>query len=64
MKYQVTFFSEKYKPVACIIESESRARILTTDWKKAAVKICTKRGWTRQDMADYGYTTFKSRLAE
>ena len=64
MKYQVTFFSEKYKPVACIIESESKSKILATDWKKASTKVCTKRGWTRKQMLDYGYTTFKSRVVE
>ncbi len=64
MKYQVTFFSEKYKPVACIIESESRTKILTGEWKKAAQKVCSKRNWTYRQMVDFGYTTFKSRIAE
>ena len=64
MKYQVTFFSDKYKPVAAIIESESKTKILMGDWKKAALKVCQKRNWNKKEMEDYGYKTFKSRLAE
>ena len=66
MKYQVTFFDKEghHKPVAAIIEASSRTEIFGGSWKKAAVKICQKRGWTHKDMTNYGYTTFKCRLAD
>lgn len=66
MKFQVTFFSEKYKPVACIVESESRLEILNKGkaYKKALEKICSKRNWSLSMMKSYGYTTFKVRRAE
>lgn len=64
MKYQVTFYSEKFKPVACIIEAENRTEIFGTSGKEAIKKICIKRGWTLKDFRGYGYKTFKCRLAE
>lgn len=66
MKYQVTFYSENYKPVACIVESPSRLEIFGKGkpYKEAIKKICLKRSWTYKEMKEYGYTTFKVRLAE
>lgn len=66
MKYQVTFFQEenKYKPVAAIIESESRVAIAKGDYKKAVVKICLKRNWTMKDFKNYGYSIWKCRKVE
>lgn len=66
MKYQVTFFDKEghYKPVAAIIEANSRHEIFQGAYKKAIVKICQKRSWTMKDFQNYGYSTFKCRIAE
>lgn len=66
MKYQVTFFDKEghYKPVAAIIEAESRIEIAQGKWKEAAKKICLKRGWTFQEMTKYGYKIWKCRKME
>lgn len=62
-KFQVTFFSSHYKPVACIIETEKNFVEFVKNEaifkKMAIVKVCQKRGWSRKDFADYGYETFK-----
>ena len=56
MKYQVTFFDKenKYKPVACIIEAESRTEIAKGKWKDAMKKVCIKRGWKPSEMVKMG----------
>lgn len=64
LKYQVTFYAEGYKPVAAIIEAESRTAIFGGEWKKAAIKVCQKRGWSYTEMKNYGYKNFKCRLAD
>ena len=66
MKYQVTFFDKEghYKPVATIIEANGRHEIALGKWKIAAVRICTKRGWTYKEMVKLGYTIWKCRKME
>lgn len=67
MKYQVTFFDEekKYKPVATIIEADSRTEIALGKYVEAMKKICAKRGWTMSEMVEvYKYKTWKCRKAE
>lgn len=66
MKYQVTFFDKEghHKPVATVINANSRHEIALGLWKDAAKKICIKRGWTYQDLKKYGYTIWKCRLVE
>lgn len=66
-KYQVTFYSKdgSLKPIATIIEADSRTEIFEGKWKDAATKICTKHRWTYKEMkTTYGYTTFKCRPVE
>ena len=64
-KFQFTFYSENYKPVACIIETEKGFVDIVKDEqtfkKMAIVKICQKRGWTHKDFKNYNYNTFKFR---
>lgn len=62
LKYQVTFFAEKYRPVAAIVEAESKEEVRKEKWKEAAVTVCAKRGWTYKEMIGYGYKTFKVRV--
>ena len=40
-KWQITFFDKenKYKPVACIIEAESRTEIAKGNWKEEMKKV-------------------------
>lgn len=67
MKFQVTFFNEenKYKPVAAIIEADTRTEVINGKWKTARAKVCIKRGWTIKEMTqDYGYSIWKYRKAE
>lgn len=62
-KFQVTFFSPHYRPVACILETEKNfvefIRNESTFKRMAIVKICQKRGWTKKDFEKYEYNTFK-----
>ena len=62
-KFQFTFFSDKYKPVACIIETEYNIIQVVDNEKEfrkmAIVKICQKRSWTYSDFKKYGYSKFK-----
>lgn len=64
-KFQFTFYSEKYRPVACIIETEKTfVDILRNQkdfYKLAVVKVCQKRSWTIKDFKGYGYGKFKFR---
>lgn len=64
-KFQVTFFSETYRPVACIIETEKNfvefVRNENTFRLMAIVKICQKRGWTKKEFTEFGYSKFKYR---
>lgn len=64
-KFQVTFFSETYRPVACIIETDKNFVEIVKNEKQfrkmAIVKICQKRGWTMKDFTDYGYGKYKYR---
>lgn len=57
--FQFTFFSEKHKPVACIIDTDLNfVEIVRSeqDFRKMAIsKICTKRGWSYKDFVNYGY---------
>lgn len=60
MKYQVTIYSEKYKPISTIITVEDTAtkqEILN----KGVVKIAQKRYWDKKDLIKYGYTKVKHR---
>lgn len=71
-EYQVTLLcnTNKYKPVACIITREQECKLdMSCDVKirkelinKGIQKICTKRYWTKADIAKYGYTRAKVRL--
>lgn len=62
-KFQVTFFSSHYKPVACILETESNFADFIRNEEKfiklAIVKICTKRGWTHKEFKSFEYLTYK-----
>lgn len=60
MKFQLTMFSKKHKPVACIIEADSRVELYNKGkaYHDAVKKICTKRGWSSADLKRYGYDTF------
>lgn len=63
MEYQITLFDKtnKYKPVSAIVKAvatETQPAII----KKGVEKICIKRGWNKQDLAKYGYTTVKIRI--
>lgn len=62
-KYQFTFFSENYKPVACILETDKNfVEVVKNekDFRKLAiVKICQKRNWTYQEFTKYGYSKVK-----
>ena len=58
-KFQFTFFSEKHKPVACILETDKDfvevIRDEATFRRLAVVKVCQKRAWTHKDFKSYGY---------
>lgn len=64
-KFQFTFFSEHYKPVACIILTEKNfVEVVKNERdfvKMAIVKVCQKRGWTKKEFTDFGYGTYKFR---
>ena len=66
IKYQFTIFSEKYKPVACIVEAENRQEFANKGkaYKDAVAKICIKRSWDIKDLMEYGYNTWKVRKVE
>jgi hypothetical protein len=67
MKYQFTMYSEKCKPVSCIVEAETRQDFIVGDrpaYKKAIQKIMVKRGWTLKDLAEYGYGKSQIRKVE
>ena len=65
-KFQVTLFSEKYKPVSCIVYAENRQEIMRKGeaYKEALRTICGKRSWTVRDLKEYGYTKLKAREVE
>lgn len=62
-KFQFTFFSEHYKPVACILETDKNfVEFVKNEQnfrKMAIVKICQKRSWTYKDFTNYGYKKYK-----
>lgn len=58
-KFQFTFFSETFKPVACILETNKNfVEVVKSEAdfrKRAIVKICQKRSWTYKEFKNYGY---------
>lgn len=65
-KYQFTLFSNKYKPVACVVNATNRQEFVNKGkaYKDAITKICIKRNWQIKDLMEYGYTTWKVRKIE
>ena len=63
IKYQFTMFSEKYKPIACVVYAENRQAFVLRQkpFKDALIKLCCKRSWTLKDLDDNGYVTWKVR---
>ena len=67
MTYQVTLFSTtgKFKPISCLIESESVNLNNAEDVKllaeRGTKKICFKKYWGKTDLVKYGYTKVKVR---
>lgn len=59
-------YSEKHKPVACIVEAKSRVEFALKQepYQKAIIAICAKRSWTVQDLLKFGYTKWQVRKAE
>lgn len=66
LKYQFTMFSEKHKPVACIVEAEGRLGFYGggKEYQEAIKKICLKRSWSRADLKKYGYNKFAVMVAD
>ena len=62
-KFQFTLFSEKYKPVACVVEATGRIDFVMkkAPYKKAMERILAKRNWSTKDLKNYGYNTWKVR---
>lgn len=67
MKYQITFFADKYKPLSQIVECEVSPRTSTKALHetiaKARLKVCVKKRWSLEEFRSYGYSTYKIRLA-
>ena len=66
IKYQLTMFSEKYKPIATTVFAESRQDFVYNrkPYKDAIIKICAKRSWTLKDLEENGYTKWRVRKVE
>lgn len=63
MKYQVTIYAEKYKPISTIVDVKdtlSRSEIIA----RGVLKIAQKKYWNKSDMIKYGYTKVKCREYE
>lgn len=62
---QVTMYSDRFKPVSCVIACESKEYFLAHKEEvrtQGIIKICQKRLWNKHHVKEYGYT--KSRMRE
>lgn len=64
---QFTLFDKtgKYKPVSTLISVDNAQEYLYNKSKykrKAIEQICYKRGWNGNDLKQFGYTSYKTRV--